>query len=290
MNTNKLFFTGILLSIIFMGCHDTANNQEDEHINTLQNNKVLISVKEIFESFPTPVETAKTISETGVKFNQSILNPVSNVPYYETSKSLALNLGIYCADLSYASYYEQNQLVSSYLSAIKTLSENLGILQIIDNQDIIKIEDQITNQDSLRQLIKELFLSSGKYLNEDNRPEMAVLVQTGAWIEGMYIAMQLATQSIEINKELVDKIARQKASLDMVVNALRNYSDYAVVIDIYNDMLRLQKIYHKTDITEKDSSKAHLNNLHKNQNVYITPEIFISIFKEITRIRNSYTQ
>ena len=290
MNTNKLFFASILLFIIFTSCYDTADNQESEYINTPQNNKILVSVKKIFESFPTPVETAKTISETGVKFNQSILNPVNNVPYYESSKSLALNLGIYCADLSYASYYEQNQLVSSYLSAVKTLSENLGILQIIDNQDIIKIEDQITNQDTLKQLIEELFLSSGKYLNEDNRPEMAILVQTGAWIEGMYIAMQLATQSIEINKELADKIALQKVSLDMVVNALSNYSDYAVVTDIYNDMLSLQKIYHKTDIIEKDSSKAHLNNPPENQKVHLSPEIFISLFKEITRIRNSYTQ
>ncbi len=290
MAMNKFLFLLIFVFLFFSGCTNNTESYKDSGFNENKKNKVLVSVKEIFETFPSPVETAKSISEANVKFNQNILNPVSNVPYYETSKSLALNLGIYCADLSYASFYEQNQLVSSYLTAIKAIAGNLGIMQIMDEKDILKIEDNISNQDSLRALIEEIFLSSGKYLNEDNRPEMAILVQVGAWIEGMYIAMQLATQSIEINKALVEKIAVQRKSLNIVINALANYSDYAVVNDVYKDMIKLQKIYNKTIVPDKTASSLIETKGKMNNKVYLTPEIFISLFQEINKIRNSYTQ
>ncbi len=290
MVMNKLIFTIIFIFFLFSGCTNHTENYTDSGFNEHENNKVLLSVKEIFSTFPSPVETAKSISEAHLKFNQKILNPVRNVPYYETSKSLALNLGVYCADLSYASFYEQNQLVSSYLSAIKTISDNLGIIQTIDKGDILKIEDNITNQDTLRILIEEVFLSSGKYLNENNRPEMAILVQVGAWIEGMYIAMQLATQSVKINKDLVDRVAEQRVSIDIIVKALANYSDYAVINDVYMDMLKLQKIYKKTRVSNNTTLSRIENDDKSNKNVYITPEIFISLFQEINKIRNRYTQ
>lgn len=290
MLMNKFLFILIFVFFLFTGCAKHSKNSDNSTIQEPEKNKVLVSVKEVFETFPTPVETAKSISETKAKFNQNILNPVSNVPYYESSKSLALNLGVYCADLSYASFYEQNQLVSSYLTAIKAIAGNLGIMQIMDEKDILSIEDNMDNQDSLRSMIEKVFLSSGKYLNEDNRPEMAILIQVGAWIEGMYIAMQLATQSIEINKELVERVAEQRASLKLIVDALANYADYAVVNDVYKDMLKLQKIYKKTII--HNSNKSNLNEYDEtlNNKVHITPEIFISLFQNINRIRNRFTQ
>ncbi|MCF6241716.1 MAG: hypothetical protein L3J74_10270 [Bacteroidales bacterium] len=286
---NKFLFIIIFVFLLFSRCTNNTEGYDKYGFNETKKNKVLVSVKEIFETFPSPVETAKSISKAKVKFNQNILNPVNNVPYYESSKSLALNLGVYCADLSYAGFYEQNQLVSSYLSAIKTIADNLGITQIMDEKDILKIEDNISNQDSLRRLIEEVFLSSGRYLNEDNRPEMAILVLVGAWIEGMYIAMQLATQSVEINKELAERIASQRKSLGLVVNALANYSDYAVVNDVYKDMLKLQRIYKKTNLRNKTPTSLIKNDDKINNKVYITPEIFINLFQEINKIRNSYT-
>ena len=102
--------------------------------------------------------------------------------------------------------------------------------------------------------------------------------------------MQLATQSIEINKELVDRIVEQKESLNLVLKSLKNYSDYAGIDDVYKDMLRLQKIYNKTDVYESDSIKNSSENLADKSEASVTPEIFISLYKEINKIRNDYTQ
>lgn len=288
MKLNKYRFVLFLEIIFFASCNYTPDNKlykEDENADT---NKVLISVKNVIESTPSPSKIAKIINESKVKFNPQLLNPVSNVPFYESSKSLALNLGIYCADLSYASFYGQNQLVNSNLSAIKTISENLGILQLIENNDLIEVEDNVSNPDSLRLLIDYIFLNSQKYLNESNRPEMVILVQTGAWIEGMYIAMQLATQSIEINKELVDKIVQQRKSLDQVVKALNYYAEYSIIQDVYKDMIELQNIYHQTIL--KPNNSINKKSLTVKTRANVTPEIFMNMYKTISRIRNSFTQ
>ncbi len=285
-------FLLIILVIIsgFFACNEQATTENQTGIEIIQNTKVLKSVNEVFETLPSPMETSELIVQADVKFNDRILNPVRNVPYYETSKSLALNLGIYCADLSYVSHYDQKQLTMEYLSAIKTLADNLGIIQVMSKNDIIMLEDNIYNQDSIRIIIKDVFFSSNEYLNESNRPEMALLVQVGGWIEGLYIAMQLATQSIEINKELVDRIVEQKVSLNLVLKSLKNYSDYAGIDDVYMDMLQLQKIYNKTNVYDSDSIQNSSDNLTDQSEANVTPEIFISLYKGINKIRNDYTQ
>jgi hypothetical protein len=291
---SKLISTFLLFYFVvisgFFACNEQATTENQTAIEINGNKKVLKSVNEVFETLPSPLETSELITRTDVKFNDRILNPVKNVPYYESSKSLALNLGIYCADMSYISYYDQKHLTLEYLSAIKTLADNLGIIQVMNKNDVIMLEDNVFNQDSIRIIIKDVFFSSGKYLNENNRPEMALLVQVGGWIEGLYIAMQLATQSIQINKELVDRIVEQRQSLNLVIKSLKNFSDYAVVYDVYNDMLRLQKIYNKTIVSGQDTVQSNSKNLTDKAKANVTPEIFIDLYKEINKIRNDYTQ
>jgi len=289
-NLFRIYSAAAILLTLNFACNDQINKNNSEQDESPVENKVLLSINEIFESLPSPVETANLIAEVDVKFNPRILNPTKNVPYYETSKSLALNLGIYCADISYISCYDQKQLSMDYLSAIKTLADNLELAQIINKNDIIRIEDNLYERDSIKSIIKDIFLSSGKYLNENNQPEMALLVQTGAWVEGLYIAMQLATQSIKINKALVERIAEERKSLNFVVKSLKAYSNYTIIYDVYTDLSKLQKIYNKTLPNNPVQTNNSDTSLINSEKVNITPELFVRIYKEVDKIRNSYTQ
>ena len=293
MYKSILFCINIIFILLFFSC--TVDNNKNEDIIFSSKNLILKSSIDVFKSMPSPIETAKIISETKVEFNKQILNPVSNVPYYETSSSMALNLGVYCADISYTCFYEQKDITFKYLSAIKTLADGLGISKSIDKKDIIKIEDNLYNKDSIKVIIQNIFFSSGQYLNENNSPEKALLVEVGAWIEGLYIAMQLSTQSIHINKELVDRIAQQSNSLDMVIISLENYSDYVEINDILKDMKRLKMIYNKMKVktAKKISTKTETDNTNdiiKNNEIKVTPEVFMNLYNEINTIRNTYTQ
>ncbi len=278
----------LLLQSCNLNSNKTSANDGADAIDT---NILLASTIEVFKTIPSPVYAAELINKAGVKFDEKILNPVKNVPYYETSQSMALNLGVYCADLSFTSFYDQKQITMDYLAAIKTIADGLGLINLLKQNDIIKLEDNIYNKDSIKLLVSNIFLSSGQFLNDNNRPQIALMVEVGGWIEGIYIAMELAKQSGHINKELVDRVSEQRNSLILVINSLEKFSNIEQINEVLLDMNKLKVIYDKMLVPSGDNSKT-TNSLtsENNSTANITPEIFLSLYHEINRIRNSYTQ
>jgi len=282
----------VLFSFFIQSCNVNNNTKSGKNnVDIPDTNIILTSSIEVFKTMPSPVQAAELITNSGAKFDEKILNPVKNIPYYESSQSMALNLGVYCSDLSFTSFYDQKQITLEYLSAIKTLADGLGLIDLLKQSDIVKLEENLYNKDSIKALVQEIFLSSGQFLNDNNRPEIALMVEVGSWVEALYIAMQLARQSGYINKELVDRVSEQRNSLLMVISSLENFSNIEQVNTILIDMYRLKTIYDKMVIPPGENLKSStLLTSEKNTTSNITPEIFLSLYHEIGKIRNSYTQ
>ncbi len=132
----------ILCAVIVSACRSGGNNApaEDLPVSVPQDNSAVIKdvrqAKKIFDALPSPLESAMLIKSAGARFEQSLLNPVSNVNNYVTNKNMALNLGIYTCDLSYASLYDQTQLIIDYMNAAKKMADGLGILKAVDQATI----------------------------------------------------------------------------------------------------------------------------------------------------------
>ena len=294
MEKPKKFTLIVILALMFQmfSCVTSDNaeqNSEPEKKDSIPN-EILQSTKELFNTLPNPAETAELIKNAKVEFDEKILNPVRNVPYYETSQSMAINLGVYCADLSFTCLFEQKQVTIEYLNAVKALTNDLGLVHLLKQEDIVKLESNLYNRDSIKIMVENLFLSSGDFLNDSNRPEVALLVQFGGWIEGLYIAMQLAKQSGTINKQLVDRIVEQYESLNMLIIAYENFSKIPGIPEVLSQLKSLRTIYDQMLITEKTSNQKEVPNLVLNAKAKVTPELFLSLYHEISKIRNSWTQ
>lgn len=111
---------------------DSADLEQDifEDIST---------AKQIFYSLPSPLESAMIIKSSGAVFEEKLLNPISNTSKYTTNRNMALNLGIYTTDLSYASLFDQTQITIKYMDAAKKMADGLGILDAIDNNTIDRL-------------------------------------------------------------------------------------------------------------------------------------------------------
>ena len=131
------------------------------------------------------------IKSAGARFEESLLNPVSSVNNYVTNKSMALNLGIYTCDLSFASLYEQTQLIVNYMNAAKKMADGLGILKAIEQSQIDRLEENINNSEVIMEIVSETFMNSNSYLEENGQPAIAAMVLVGGWVEGLYISTQL---------------------------------------------------------------------------------------------------
>jgi hypothetical protein len=89
------------------------NKEADSLAVTRSDAAVYENIKQaekIFYTLPSPLESAMLIKSAGAVFDEDLLNPVDNTRNYNTNKSMALNLGIYTCDLSFASLYDQTSL------------------------------------------------------------------------------------------------------------------------------------------------------------------------------------
>lgn len=251
------------------------------------------SVKQIFYSLPSPLETAMILKRAGAKYNEEILNPVENISRYSTNKSMALNLGIYSTDLSYASLFDQTQASIKYMSASKKMAEGLGILNAIDNTVIQKLEENVNNREVIMDIISETFLNTNSILEENDRVAIGTIILVGGWVEGLYIATTLADNASADN-ELVERIIDQKLSLGTVINLLNQNKDNPDVASVMADVKDLEAIYNQVQISvsgveavpDKNGGVTTL----KSKNVAsVSPEVFMKLKSKVNEIRSKYT-
>ena len=192
MNRKPLLFGRIflllflMLGMILTGCNlgkksEGEGSGDFEASGTLdaETQEQLNTAKRIFYSLPSPLETAMLIKNAGAAYNEELMNPVSNSSKYITSKSKALNLGIYSTDLSYASLFDQSQATLDYIGAAKEMADGLNILDAIDEETVTQLEEQINNRDAIIDIISETLMNSSSFLKENDLEGTASVVLVG---------------------------------------------------------------------------------------------------------------
>ncbi len=209
----KLKLQQALLLLLLGGMLFSCNNPEGVSGNEDEINQEVTEsleddfnqAKQVFYSLPSPIETAMLMKRAGAKYDENLLNKINNIPNYTTTLNKAMNLGIYGADLSFVSMFNQSQACVKYLAATKTLADDLGILHAVDKSYINRMENNINNRDSLMCIISETFMNSNSFLKENKRPELAAIILAGGWLEGLYLATEI-TKNTEDKTELKTRI------------------------------------------------------------------------------------
>ena len=100
----------VMLGFILSGCNRGPKSEgsgEFEAAGTVdaETQEQLNTAKRIFYSLPSPLETAMLIKNAGAEYNETLMNPTTNTARYITSKSKALNLGIYSTEEDIARHH-----------------------------------------------------------------------------------------------------------------------------------------------------------------------------------------
>ncbi len=296
-NIFTMAFIGTALFLSSCGNGGQNNVIEDEIDDSINEEEMVVNnldkAKQVFYSLPSPIETAMLMKRAGAKYNEEFLNSIENLPNYTTTKSMALNLGVYSADLSFASMFDQSQASIKYLTSTKKLAENLGILNAVEQSTVKRMEGNVNNRDSLMEIISETLMNSNSFLKENDRAEVAALILTGGWIEGLYIATKIA-KSTSSNKELVNRIIDQRLSLKTLNSLLEEYKDDENIASIYEDLQKISALYEKVEVTtskiETEEVEGKSTVLKSNSQVSITDEVFDNICATVDEVRNNITK
>jgi len=249
----KLLPLILIFAIFVVSCSSSDSQQDIAKVDadsslTEMNNGKLEKVQEIFYTIPSPMEMASLLKKAGTSYNAKNLNNVNNVVKYTSAKKQAINLGIYGADLSYASIFNQNQESIIYLSCAKQLADQLGVTNAFNNETMDRIETNIENRDSLLEIISDAFYTIDGYLKENNRQNISALVITGGWIEGLYLATKISSESKSVPEELKKRIADQKYSLGDLLLLIDSYPADEGLADVRKDLSALQDIYSQIEL------------------------------------------
>jgi hypothetical protein len=197
---------------------------------------------------PTAFEITEMLHNAGASYILTLSNPASKVDDYISSSEKALNLGVYSTDLSYASTYMMKQETMKYLESSKKLIDELEISTVFNKDYAERVEDNLDTRDSLINIISDSFIDTWDYLVQNERDRLALMVVSGSYIEGMYIISQIAITAAD-NSRFLEIIAHQKKSLGTLIEILEPIKEDSDVVDIYDSLTDLEKIYEEVGET-----------------------------------------
>lgn len=290
----------ILILVLLVGCKGGKTPpQEEIPVRPPEDNaEILKDIKQaekIFQALPSPIESAMLVKSAGGRFDESLLNPVGNVNTYVTNKSMALNLGAYTCDLSFASLYEQTQLIIDYMNAAKKMAEGLSILDAIDQETIDDLEENINNSEYIMDVVSETFLNSNSYLEDNGQPAVAAMVLVGGWVEGLYISTQLVDMNEFNGNKLVSRIIDQKLSIDILINLLSKSKGNPAVDELLTQVAKLKIVFDKikletSPVRPEYNQTTNTTVLRSEVKTDMTPAVFKELAATVTEIRNSFVK
>jgi hypothetical protein len=274
-----------------------SENQPAEELNTvnaadsaLQADR-LSRTRNIFYNIPSPMETAALLQKAGAAYNSKILNDVKKVDTYTTASKQALNLGVYGADLSYASVFNHTQESMFYTSCSKKLADRLGVISAFNDSTLEVMEKNMGDRDALLDVISETYWNVDAYLKENGRDNISALMIAGGWVEGLYIATQVSLTND--TPELRQRIAEQKLSLGDLIALIGSYQvDEPALTSVMTDLKALDALFAEvqagggtTTVTQENGVAVIAGDSKPSA---LSDDQLVAIREKAAAVRNSY--
>ena len=226
----------ILLAIVFAiliacGADKKKDSDAAKEFDEAQEQKD--NIEKAIRDIPPPAEIPYIIQSTGADFNPNIINDYKKYESYTISaKKAAFNLGIYATDIGYLSSYGKTQEAVNYMDVCLKLTETVGAQDAVDFAALERFEKNLSNPDSLANIINGVIANSDNYLKSNERNNIAALMIGGTFIEALYIATQIIDtypkdllpddMRMQVLAPLVSMLVDQKESLKDVIELLES--------------------------------------------------------------------
>ncbi len=203
-----------------------SNKKQEERTEKIEN---------IIYNIPSPTETVSILKRAGAKYVFDFPNDPLKIDNYQTTAQKGLNMGVYGADLTYATVFNKTTETSFYLTCVTKMGKKLNVESIFNESVNERIQDNVDNRDSMQVIINETFWELDAYLKEQERENVSALIIVGGWIESLYIATQFVKLNPE-NTEMKQRIAEQKYSLKNLMGLVNSSKNKAGMEEIYSSL------------------------------------------------------
>lgn len=229
--SSKIFLAIIVSILIACGSEKKKDSDAAKEFDDAQELKD--NIETTIRSIPPPAEIPYIIQSTGADYNPNIINDHNKYESYTISaKKAAFNLGVYATDIGYLSSYGKTQEALNYLNVCLELTKTVGAQDAVDFEVLERFEKNLSNPDSLADIIDMVIENSDKYLQANERNNIAALMIGGTFIEALYIATQIIDTypkdllpddlRMQVLAPLVSMLVEQTESLKDVIELLES--------------------------------------------------------------------
>lgn len=247
MRTVKTFKLAILViaSVIVASGFYSCGNRSQKNTNEpteLTDEVIEKEVQEYIYPLPSAFEVTNMLNEIEASYILDISNDPGKAESYFTEESRAINLGIYIADLAYATTYNQSAEVQEYFKAIERLTRELDLTAALPSDLPEQISENINNKEELIDIVTNVFQNAYSFLNEQGRTELSYLVLAGTVYEGLYLTTHISENTFQ-NPRLIETILFQKQHIRELENLMDKYQDSEILSETRQDISEINAIY-----------------------------------------------
>ncbi len=218
-NPSVNMLLSMLLLVLLVSCtgnQDKRQSGQTDADTLYPEAKLTAEIKTRLYQLPSPFEITKLLNEAGAGYIFDITNPPDSVIRYLTERRKALALGVYSADLAYSATFHRTEETDAFLKCTQKLADNLGISGVYEPGLADRIKMAGESRDSLISLANRLLDNTNRFLADNDRHYMALLIATGAFTEGIFLTCELMVAA-EDNTRLTGVIWPQQELLDRLL-------------------------------------------------------------------------
>ncbi len=182
-----------VLLLAFFSCSESEEETKPELNNVEKNAVDLAGYLEIQDgemkifTMPAPLQITTILSLNGVDYDDDLVAPPPSETEISTFKE-AMSLGMQIVDMGYETVYGHHDKSYEFVASIQQSLGNLHINPPITEGFVARYENNKGNIDSLCVIILETYEAAHGYFERNEREELGLVILTGAYIEGLYIA------------------------------------------------------------------------------------------------------
>jgi len=209
------------------------------------------TIKQEIKEYTYPINSVFDVTNMLIAIDASyvigITNDPSNVEKYFSEQSKAFNLGVYTADLAYATTYNEKADVQSFFKATEKLVSDLSLTSAFSKDLQNQIESNVDNKEKLIEVITKMSQDAYSYLNNQGRAELSYLILAGTVIEGLYLTSHISESTYQ-NPEIVKALLFHKEPL-MKLEKLMENGNSELTKSVLTNIKSLNAIYAKVEGT-----------------------------------------
>jgi hypothetical protein len=201
------------------------------------------TIKQVYHLSPSPAEMLSVIDVADLSFDTGLLNPRGNMDNYLDTKSRTMGLGVYITDLAYAALFGRHEETLDYLEVVRNMAEQIRVTGAINDELIETARKNVEYIDSLFNISNEAFINMLFFCERNDRPNTVVILSAGAFVESLYLAVNLAGDNGQTDY-ILQHLADQKYALDNLMTFAESMKEQDPnVAAVIEDMKPIKEIY-----------------------------------------------